>query len=634
MASTKTVLYIDHLDEGLDVSGGPNEISEYGSPDCLNVTFDQFGSVQARNGCTSLNSSAIGTFAIDGMQSFNSSHVVWANGTMYTTVATSFAAVSGTTGTFTTGANMASVVYQGVLFFSEGSTGPWRYETDQTFAKIGIALPAAPTAVSGVATVSGGGPEGGSYYYGVSFVNSHVVEGQIGTSSTVLTIAATATVNLSSIQTAPASTPAAQRFLYRKSTTTGTFRYIGSLANNTATTFTDTVGATTWAVGAAAITDGTGPTFFTTVVEHKDRLFFDDANDKTIVRYTEHRNPYISKAADFINTNKGDGANIVGVAVQDDLVTVGKQKSIWVIKIATPGDDTTWSWAKTPGNVGFVGPKCFVNVPNGIFFLGQRFGKISGFHLLSGLNLTETQDSRLRSDMMSNRIRTDVLSFSSSLWSSAALTLFNNVVYAAVAKSGDTSNAHLYWLDTSRINMEGDVGSWSLWDGVAAKQNCWVVHNGILYGGSSQADGKVRQIETSGYSDDGSAINAYFWTKLLGGEKDIENWIKDFRFVNIWYYRLGSYSMKVNFRIDADTSDGNYFMIDLTPPGALYGVGVYGSSVYGTGSSYAEIMKSFGALLGRRIQLKFSNNNTLAQGFKVNAFKLLMNLRREIKTAA
>src|SRR6266446_1450974 len=296
MASTKTQLLVSRLDEGLDNTSSPNEVSEYGSPDCLNVTFDQFGDVQSRNGCSQLNTSAIATAAIDGMQSFNASHVVWMNGTMYSTIGTSFAAISGTTGTFTTGNNMASVIYQGVCFFSEGVTGPWRYETDQTFAKVGIGIPAAPSAASNLATATGGGPEGGTYYYGVSFLNSHVVEGQVGASSTGLTLGATAVVSVTSIATAPASTPAAQRFIYRKSTTTGTFRYIGTLGNNTATVFTDTVGATTWAVGAAAITDGTGPTVWTTVVEHKDRMFFDDANDRTITRYTEHRNPYVSKA--------------------------------------------------------------------------------------------------------------------------------------------------------------------------------------------------------------------------------------------------------------------------------------------------------------------------------------------------
>ena len=626
----KTQLEVERFDEGLDTGSGPNEISIYGSPDCLNVEFSQRGSVKTRLGCSQVVSAAIVTNTIDAMASFNGSHIAWSNGTMYVISGTTGVEVSGTTGTFVTGTYVANQVYQQVLFCSDGTSGPWRYETDGSFYKMGIPTPSAPTGVQ--CNVTAVGPPADTYFYRVSFVNTHVVEGTAGSMSVTQTLASTNVVSVQGIPIAPASAPADARFIYRASSTAGPFRYIGEIANNTATVFTDTVGAATWAVGEGAGYDNGEPTPYTTIRHHKDRLFMDDSTDRSIVRFTDYRNPYVSAAANFINTDKGVGSTVQAIGVQNDLVTVFKQESIWVIDLQVPGDSLSFQWVKTPGNLGIVGPKALTEINNAILFMGQRNGKISGIHMLSGVGLIETQDNRLRSDRISDRVEAGILAMPRAYWANTAITTYDNRVYIAFTDASLTSNKHILWLDTARLTELKDVGSWALWDGRGSQMNCFVSHLGTLYGGSSQADGLIFQMEIAdSYSDNGAAINSYFKTKFFGGEPDLESWIKDWRLLNIWYNKNGLGTMDVYRRTDSETSDSIVAAISLTAGTSVYGTAIFGVGTYGGGVANQESQKTIGVSQGRRLQLNFTNQNTINQAFEVHGVKVLMNLRRQVK---
>lgn len=629
----KIQLEVERLDEGLDTNAGPNQVDIHGSPDCLNVVFDSQGSVTTRNGSSQFNTQAIGSAPIDGLASYNGSMIAWAGGNMYRASGTTFVTIPSMQSQFASGANIAWTVYQQVLFYSDGTNGPYRYESDTNAYRMGIPIPSAPTSLSNVPTAPSQGPQAGDYNYRVSYVNTHVVEGQMGSASVTLTLTTTAVVNVTTLPVAATSQGVAQKFIYRSQTgPNGTFRFVGA-ATAAASVFTDTVGTATFNVAATGITDGTAPTPFTTIKLHKDRLFFDDSSDRTILRYTDYRNPYVSEAANFINMDKGDGAQITAIGVQDDLVTIFKKNAIWVLSLETPSLDTTWIWQKTPGNIGIVGPKALVEIQNAIFFLGQRNRKITGFHIISGLTLTDSQDTRLRSDLVSNRIRPDVLAFPMNNWSDAAIGTYNNSIYCAVAKASDTQNAHLYWLDMNRISQSGEIGSWSLWDGAASQVKQFLTHtDGNFYAGTSNATGIVLQLEKSAqYNDLGGSINSYWWSKQLGGEEAIESYIKDFRFLSIWYFLLGAWNMRVNYRVDTDTSDGSFYNVDLTNPASLYGSGTFGTSLYGGQAGNKELISPIGPLVGRKIQIRFSNNNTVDTAFKVHSLKVLMNLRRILK---
>lgn len=616
---------IERFDGGLNTNDNPSSISPYESPEALNVVFDERGAVSTRPGSEKWNTTAIGSFPIDWGITYQTTHIVWANGTMYKTSGpsgTTFAAITSSSGKFQAGVRPAAIVYQNVLFTSDGTNGPWKYTGDENFYKMGIDIPSAP-AGSGT---SAGSVSTGTYYYAISFVNSQAVEGGLGTPSAAITLTGTATIGLTGIPVGSALAGVNQRFVYRAEAASGPFRRVGTIADNTTTTYADTTA--NGSEGKFPIDDGTAPDAFKTIALHKERLFFDSATDRSFIRYTEVENPYIAPALNEEPINQGDGEDIIAIASQDDLVTIFKENQTHSIFTADPADDTTWQRIEVPANIGIVGPKAFTKIQNSIVFVGKQNNYITGFHLLNGIEIRESNDGKLRSLSISEKIQPDLLSeTSTSGWSSMALTLFKNRLYATYAGTGSTTNNGIFWLDLTRVGSEGQPGSWAKWTGINAR--CFYVNNGQLFAGDATSTGFVRKLNSSSYSDSGTAIDCYFYTREIGGEKDgqLDSYVKDLRELYVWHQQLGAYYMDVNVRADGDTSDGIAYPVYLDPGGNTWGAMVWGTDAWGGTRSDYETRLVMG-YLGKRFQIGFTNQNTVDQAFKVHRIELGFNIRR------
>lgn len=617
---------IERLDGGLNVKESPSKISPEESPDCLNVTFDDDGSVQTRKGSAIYNTTAIGSFPIDLAMTYDSQLVAWAGGSMWRTSGvsgTTFTKVTQSSGKFASGSHVAALVYQNVLFSSDGTNGPWKYTGSENFYNMGIDIPSAPTGISGAAA---GNIQPGTYYYAVSFVNTQVVEGEIGSSSAGVTLAATANVNVSDIPVGSTLAGVNERYIYRAVAASGPFRRVGSIANNTTTTFTDTTAV--GLEGADPVLDGSKPTPFKTITLLKERLFFDDSTNRSLLRYTEFANPYISESTSFEPINNGDGENIVAISGQDDVVVAFKENKSTGIVLNDPSDDTTWSKQELPTNLGIIGPKALTVMQNAIIFIGRQNKKITGFHVLTGLNVIETSDGRLRSLSISERIEPELLeNIQSTYWPEISMGVFENRLHMTYTRSGTTNNK-IFWLDLNRIGSEGQPGSWAPWSGINAK--FFVAHNGQFLSGDSTDTGYLRALNQSSYADSGVAINSYFWTKYVGGEDDgsLDSYVKDLRELYVWHGLLGAYSMNVRYRVDGESTSGTAFSLDLTPTTSLYGTAVYGTALWGGSRDDYEKRIPIGRVQGKRFQIGFDNQNAINQGFRVHRVEIGMNMRR------
>lgn len=630
----RTRYSVEKFDGGYNSKEAPSRISPYESPDCLNVVFDDRGGVETRPGSRLINTSTIGSVKIDGGIQYNNSMIAWAGGTMYratmvtnasggVSVAT-FVPISNSTGKFATGVAVASVVYQNVLFCSDGTNGPWKYTGPDAFAKQGITVASACTA-SGT---SAGSVSTGTYYYKVSFVNSQLVEGQAGSMSAGVTIATTSTIGVTGIPTGGTYDGVLYRRVYRCSSTTGTFLRVGTITDNVTTTFADTVA--NGAEGVSAIVDGTAPTPYTTIEQGKERLWFDDSSNRTLLRWTDFENPYISQVENFEPLDNGDGYNILAVAIQDNFVAAFKAENNYTIYVEDPADETTWIKTRSPSNIGIVGPRAFAYIDNAIAFMGRQNGRLTGLHILSGKDISQTSDGRLRTDNISEKIEYDLLrNLPSDYWDDIAMGTFERRLYIAYTTDGDSFNRNMFWLDLNRLGSEGQPGSWSPWRGINA--SCFFKWNGHFYAGSSNTDGKIFELNQIGvYSDTGSAIDSYYWTKEVGGETEgqLDSYIKDFRRLSVWHAKLGNYNMNIKWRIDGDAGSGYGTTINLASITSLWGTLIWGSGVWGAGSTENEEAVPLGRLIGKRIQVRFDNQNTVNQGFKVYRLFVDMNLRR------
>lgn len=638
---TRVEVSIDTFDGGRNTKDAPSRIADEQSPDLLNVVFDDVGAAGTREGTSYFNTSTaeVGTNVIDGQHVYDGSMVIWAGGQMLRASGTTFVPVTSSSGQFSSGVKVGYITYQDIMFCSDGVNGPYRWEGNEDFYNMGIGTPTAPTAASDTA----GDIAADTYYYAVTFTNSHAVEGGIGAASAGTTIAASSTIQVTGIETGTGLEGVGERDIYRATSATGPWLFVKNLADNVTTSFTDTVGV--GAEGGNPPSDATAPTPFQAITLHRERLLFPDNANKTLLRYTDFNTPFISAAANFEPLNKGDSANILALNVQQNLVTAfkdgtGNVTSTWVVDLVDPSDDTTWVYEKLPINVGIAGLRAHAEVDNGLIFLGARNGKITGFHYLSGVELFETNNRLLRTRSISENIETDIKPLSASLWADAAIAVFNNAIHiAGPYDSSSTSNEAVWWFDLDRLGDDGQPGSWSVWTGVVDVNDFTIYQNG-LYGGASDTSGYVLQFYNGTFTDaDGTGIDSYFWTKEFGGEPSIESWIKDMRWANIWYALLGSYNMNVRWRKDGDQGAGNFTALDLTPPGDTWGNFLWGVGMWSAGGVRKESQISVGSLLGRRFQLRFENERpggvvTPGSGFKVFSMKMLMNLRRQLGNVA
>lgn len=618
---------IERFDGGKNSKDSPANISPFETPDCLNVVFSTRGSAETRDGTKKFNTTPIsGSNTVDGGINYNQTMVVWSNGQMFyaDTSTTTFVPVTTSSGKFKTGSPVAATVYQNILFCSDGTNGPWKWTGGENFYNMGIVTPSAAIATQ----TSAGSIATGTYYYAVSFMNSQAVEGGIGSAVTV-SLTSSSTVGLTSIPVGSSLAGVNARRIYRADNISGPYRRVGEIDDNTTTTFADTTA--NGAEGAFNILDASQPTPFTTICQHHDRLFFDDSTNRSLMRYTDFTNPFVSEALNFEPIDQGDGELILAICSQDDTLTVFKYNNNTAFILQDPSDDTTWIKQKSPSNLGIVGPRAFTYMENGVVFIGRQNNRLTGLHFLTGIQVVETFDGKLRAQTISPKIEYDLLNLiDSTAWPNMALATFQNRLYMAHAQTGNSVNNRIWWLDLGRVMPPYEPGSWAPWDGIHAA--CLFTWNNQLYFGDSQATGFVRQFNAGAYNDDGAAINSYFWTKEIGGEDEgeLDSYKKDLREIYVWFQHLGNYNMNVRYRVDGDTSNGTATTVNvsLAPGGTVWGTMVWGVDPWGGTVSDTEVRIPIGGVVGKRFQVRFDNQNTANQGFKVHRIELGMNLRR------
>jgi hypothetical protein len=612
---------IQAYDGGKNNKYEPNIIADNESPDAMNVVFDDRGGVQTRGGSRKHNTTSVGSFAGDGLFTvrFNDATealVGWWNGSMYKFNGASYVTVPSAQSVFTAGTRVDMVQYQNLAFFGNGGSDAYKYNGTE-FTRHGIPQPNSfPVAASNAAGANL--PPTGDINYKVSYENSYAVEGDVSTFSVTLTLATSASVSLTSIPLAPTSFGVNARLLYRKdATTSGEYKRVARIADNTTTTYLDQISAASLTVTAP--TDQGEPPQWGMAKSHQERLFMVDPDEPSIGYYTEETNPFVVKADNFIPMGNGDGERIRGVSIHSDCVVFHKTAGSWVIYMPE-ADTATWLRKKTNSKYGAWSHHAIVDYGTSQMFIGQRYGVVAGFFSLNGV---ETQPDAvalsvtgLYSDSKSDRIEPDVLAFSRTLLEKACAIEFKNKLWFSVPSANATELDRVYQFDFQRRDENQTNGSWVPFSGL--KLNAFAVFGGKLYGQSATANGRVYELDVAGlYEDDGTAIDSYYWTKEFQGHKEHWENHKDFRYANFVVETLGAWLMSIYHRIDSDKGIGYETQVDLNPGGTIWGSFLWGSAVWGGGVNRRKVTVPLGTSSGKFIQFRFENQNTVGQAFHV-----------------
>lgn len=614
------------LDGGLNNKFHRSIISDNESPDCANVVFNN-AAAETRGGIQKLNTTAIGSFAINGLKTRHDNTgsetmVAFANGTFWQLAVSTFSTIPSGQSVFTSGTRIGTAEYEDKMFIGNGSTMTYKYD-GTNFTRHGV-YP--PTTTASVAS-NGAGVLTGDHLYKVTFLNSFSVEGNGGPATTTFTATATgSTLRVSSIPVAPQSFGVAQRRLYRLDG--ATYKLVTTIADNTTTTFDDNVTTTT--LGAAMPSDNGVPPLYDVAHYHQNRLFMTDPSNRNFMWYTNLAEPYTVGSLNFLRIGDNTSDLIQTYETLDNSVLVCCAKSEWLVYMPDT-DPANWQVVRIKSPYGTKSKYGLWRFNNKIGFPAVDNDKYVGFGAVSGGSIDTSTAlltvSTAGSDRISDRIEPDMFLIPEASLNNISAIVFKNKAYIAVPHgAGQTTNNRVWVADFSLSNLERRQEIvWVPYTGINISD--MTIYNGNLYGGSSSANGFVYQMETTTYSDDGVAIDSYIWTKELYGGKGEEGIHKDFRRAIIFYELAGDYNMNMTYRLDSDNGSGNAISVDLTPGGSLWGTMIWGVDVWSPGNEEAEKTIPLGTARGKRIQFKFSNQNTINQRFRIIGLNLNYNTK-------
>jgi hypothetical protein len=302
------------LDGGLNNKFEKSIIQDNESPSCLNVIFSD-GAVGTREGTTKLNTNAIGAWSLDGLytrhdRSGSETMVAFAGGSAWELATTTFTTIGSAQSVFSLGVRVGAAEYENHIFVGNGVVTPYKYNgTDWT--RHGVPKPSSlPT----VATAPTGNNLTGEFRYGVAFLNSQTVLGDV-TSFTATFTAASEDIRLTSIPTAPQSHGVNARRLYRTVSSGTTLQVLATINDNTTTTYDDAISDAS--LGAEAPLDNGEPPNYDVIFYHQDRLFMNDPSNPNYVWYTDLTEPYTVQSTNFLTMGDNTKDLVVGFGKMD-----------------------------------------------------------------------------------------------------------------------------------------------------------------------------------------------------------------------------------------------------------------------------------------------------------------------------
>lgn len=614
------------LDGGLNSKFEKSIIQDSESPDCLNVVFGT-GSVGTRPGFIKVNTGSVGSFVCDGLYTRRGSGnaetmCAFFNGTGYTLNGTSFVTIPSAQSVFTAGIRVGSSQMENHIFFGNGGVTPYKYNgTD--FTRHGVPVPTNTISMNS----NGAGNPNGDYMYKVLYRNSATVAGDVSTATSTFTVASKK-ILLTSIPVAPQSHGVASRRIYRTVAGGTTFKLVATLSDNTTTTYDDDTSDA--GLGADAPTDQGEPPRYSFIFYHQNRLFMNDTQNEGLLWYTELNEPYTVKATNFIPIGDQSTDMIKAGGVYNDAVVVFGQRNPWLIYMPST-DPTTWKVVKTRSAFSSKSPFGLFEYDNKLAFPAIQNDKFLGIGALSGEALepdsSATIISTIGSLLKSERVEPDMFDIQESYLGNISSIVYKNRAYISMTKgTGATTNNRIYIMDFSIENLsKNHKEAWVPWSGLQASQ--FTIYAGNLYFGSANAVGFVYKQNDDVYSDDGAAIDSYFWTKEFVGHESDNSLNKDFRFMNMLIDQPGSYFMNLVVRTDSDSGGGNSYQVSVSPGGSFWGTMVWGSDTWGAGALQKDKKIPLAGARGKRVQFKFTNQNVAGQRFKVHWLNFTYNTK-------
>ena len=620
MPSNKYSVIIPRFDGGLNSRVSPllGDISQ--SPNLQNVEFDEFGAVGTINGVTALGA-AIASARVDGLWSFmipTATHLVAAcNNMILRASGNTFVTIPSAQDIFTAAVKIHAEQMNQYFFVSNGYATPHKWNGTE-FTRWGIPVNSMPVSANtnGTTTYM---VSGGYYQYVFYGISSGGSRGDYSTANTDMQNVNGVAITVKGIPTAPISHGINYIGIARCTAgLSGLFWVVTQIANGQ-TTYTDT--ASDSALSTEAPEDNGLPAAFTVFAPFLGRMFgaCSTGSNPEYLYYSEVNEPEVFPAENILRVGPGDGCEIRSIGLLQNGIVIGKDDgqgngSMWYLSMPT-SSAADWVLKKLTTPYGSIGPKRLPNFGNMLAYLNKY-----GIY-----DLNEAESDLFRSDSIGFDIQTDIDAFGDAYLEGAYAVNFKNKLWISVPYGSGTANDRIYTYDyvKGRGLVSRKEAAWSRIPDIDINTMC--VHQGTLYGGSSLNDGLVYQLDT-GHDFNGSAIDSYFYTMVIKGQKGHERHTKQWRYALVTVDASGAWNMSVDYQI-FDTNDTlQSAAIDLTPGGAVWNTMVWGTAKWGRPRDQIVVRITFNDAVGVYLQLRF-RTATADQYFKVHNVEVFYNLK-------
>ena len=329
------------------------------------------------------------------------------------------------------------------------------------------------------------------YQYKVAFYDGTSYYYSTAKSNPILTGAAVYNISLTDIPIG--NTDITHRYIYRTLGAASradcvadtTYYLVGTLADNSTTTLSDTVtddtadddAAPKWSTAVAG-TNVTPPACKYPLI-HVERLFLaGDTDNPSDLNWSDEYNPDFFLPTDYERIREDDGDSITFIREQNGVLTVAKENTIQLY-FTDASSSSSWYTSTPKSFVGCPAPYSVANTPKGLFYLGR-----------GGIYRFDGRMSHLASDAVTPEIA-DILETALDDVSGFFWKNEYHMAYTS-SSSGATANDRVLVYDLVRDAYTLDHKS----------VNRWIAFNagtdyGILYSGGSDSSGTVYALEGS-----------------------------------------------------------------------------------------------------------------------------------------
>jgi len=352
---------------------------------------------------------------------------------------------------------------------------------------------------------------------------------------------------------------------------------------------------------------GGSPPVTSYIALHKNYMFLaGNSTYKSRLYYSNIDDCETWGANDFVDVNTDDGDSITGLQVTLDSLVIFKEYNVYILYGDTPTYTdglTLWRIKKASTDTGAVSQGSINVYAKNLIYMSRNKGvQVFGGSATSG----EVAFDSVTSAMLSEKITTTIDGLNETRFSQAEAINFNNKYILSLPNGSSTTN---------NLNLVYDYAKpgWTLWDIPA---NCWCVFRtsgkDYLYFGSTTT-GKIYRYTPTTYSDNGTAISAYYKTKDYDLETSANN--KLFRKFYVTLNKASDFTLTVEPEVDFGDIDVDSYSIGAVASDSLWGTMVWGTNKWGTATTSPSPKQIMNAR-GKFINYKFSNE-TLSENIRV-----------------